>query len=329
MLFESTAAAAAGSTFFFDWEISFMAWLQARLPDWATPVISALSIFGEEMLLVAILGFFYWSYNKKIGKRIGVCMLTSNLWNPLIKGIFLRLRPYMVSDKVKLLRKIDNSAEITDVAAQGYSFPSGHSANAVATYGSIGISLKKKWMTVLAFLLPLFVGFSRVAVGAHFPTDVFAGWGIGIIVLILIPMLREKIKNHWIFYGILLLTGFPGFFYCKSNDFFTAYGMMLGFALTEPFEEKFVNFENTRCPIRMILRVLVGGGLYLGLNMLLKLPFPKSFLDNGTLAANLVRTVRYAIVIFAVTSLYPMLFKYTARIGKKKEASEEKNEEKA
>ncbi len=329
MLFGNTAVAVAGSKFFFDWEISFMAWLQARLPEWAIPVISALSIFGEELLLVAILGFFYWSYNKKIGKRIGICMLTSNLWNPMIKNIFLRLRPYLVSDKVKLLRKIDNSAEITDVAAQGYSFPSGHSANAVATYGSIGIALRKKWMTILAFALPLLVGFSRVAVGAHFPTDVLAGWGIGIIVIILIPLLREKIKSHWLFYGILLLSGLPGFFYCESNDFFTAYGMMLGFAITEPFEEKFVKFENTRCPIRMILRVLVGGGLYLGLNILLKLPFPKSFLDNGTLAAGIVRTLRYAVVIFAVTSLYPMLFKYTAKIGAKKEKSGEKTGEKA
>ena len=74
---------------------------------------------------------------------MGVNVLVANVWNPLIKNIALRLRPYFASDKIQLLRKIDPDADIMDVAAQGYSFPSGHSSSAVAVYGSLAAHEKK------------------------------------------------------------------------------------------------------------------------------------------------------------------------------------------
>ena len=82
------------------------------------------------------------------------------------------------------------------------------------------------------------------------------------------------------------------------------------------FERKFVNFENTKNPVRVILRVILGGGFYVVVNSLLKMPFSSEFLDGGTMAAHLVRTGRYAIVIFIVIGVYPMLFKVGDKIFK-------------
>ena len=149
-----------GVNFFYDWEIRLMEWLQAALPTegplfW---LLSNLSAFGEELLMVAVMGFLYWGLNKEFGKYLGVNVLMVNVWNPMIKNIFLRLRPYFASDRIQLLRKIDEDAEIWDVAAQGYSFPSGHSANAVTLYGSLAAHEKRrKLLLVLAFVLPLLV----------------------------------------------------------------------------------------------------------------------------------------------------------------------------
>ena len=314
--------ALTGSIFFFDWEVALMEWLQSHLGAGGISFISLLSMFGEELLLVAIMGFFYWSWDKRIGKYIGVNMLMVSVWNPMIKNVFLRLRPSFVSDKIDLLRKIDTKADIYDVAAQGYSFPSGHSASAAAVYGSVAQKTKRKLFTVLAFVLPLLVGFSRVVVGAHFPTDVLCGWALGVLVILLVPWLREKIRNRLLFYAVLLLTTLPGFFYCESSDYFTSFGMLLGFMLAEPFEEKFVRFENTRSPVRMVLRVLVGAGLYFALNTVLKLPFSSAFLASGTVAAHLVRSARYMLVIFGVVGVYPLLFRLTAKIGAKKAPDE-------
>lgn len=313
-----TAVAAEGNRFFLDWEIALMEWLQAKLSAGAIGALSQLSMFGEELMLIVVMGFFYWCYDKEIGKFIGVNFLIVSVWNPLIKNIALRLRPYFCSDRIDLLRLIDTSADKYDIAAQGYSFPSGHSAGAATVYGSAALRLRKKWVTALAFVLPLLVGISRVVVGAHFPTDVLVGWALGALVIFLIPWLRKKIRNRWAFYGVILLTALPGFFYCTSTDYYSSFGMLVGFLLAEPFEEKFVRFENTRSPIRSLLRIAGGGAVYFGLNTLLKLPFPKELLGSSGLASHLIRCGRYAIVIFVVIAIYPMLFKVTAKIGKKK-----------
>ena len=312
-----------GTFFYWDWEMQLMEWLQSHLPHegFGFWLLSNLSAFGEELLLVAIMGFLYWGLNKKFGKYIGINVLMVNVWNPMIKNIVLRLRPYFVEKyHVELLRKIDSNADTMDVAAQGFSFPSGHSSNAVTVYGSLAAHEKKnKLLWTLAIVLPLLVGFSRMFVGAHYPTDVLSGWVLGVIVVLLVPWLRKIIKNRWLFYGVLLLTAVPGIFYCKTDDYFTSFGMLLGFILAEPFEERFVKFENTSNIFRCILRTIGGGLLYFGLNTLLKLPFPKELLDAGTLVSHLIRTLRYAAVIFAVIGVYPMVFKLTGKLWKKKE----------
>ena len=57
----------------------------------------------------------------------------------------------------------------------------------------------------------------------------------------------------------------------------------------------------------------VGVAVFFGLNTVLKLPFSSDFLNSGTMAAFLVRTVRYALVIFADMGVYPLLFRVTGK----------------
>ena len=311
--------AVVGNNFFFDWEIALMEWLQASLPAdgplfW---LISNLSAFGEELLMVAVMGFLYWGLNKEFGKYLGLNVLMVNVWNPMIKNVFSRLRPYFASDKIQPLRPVDPDKDVMDVAAQGFSFPSGHSGNAVTLYGSLAAHEKKRRLLwVLAVLLPLLVGFSRVVVGAHYPTDVLCGWILGALVVALIPWLRRKIQNRLLLNTVLLLSALPGFFYCTSSDYYTGFGMLVGFVLAEPFEEKYVRFENTRNLLRCLLRTLGGAAVYFGLNVVLKLPFPKELLEAGSLASHLIRAARYAVVSFAVIGVYPMIFKLTGKLWK-------------
>ena len=73
----------------------------------------------------------------------------------------------------------------------------------------------------------------------------------------------------------------------------------------------------TRSLVAMILRVIGAFAVYYALNTLLKLPFSKEFLDNGTVAAGLVRTARYAVVLFVALAFYPKVFPWFEKIGKK------------
>lgn len=61
-----------------------------------------------------------------------------------------------------------------------YSFPSGHSTAAFATATAMSLSYKKWYVTVPSYLYAGFVGYSRMRLGVHYPSDVLGGAIIGI-----------------------------------------------------------------------------------------------------------------------------------------------------
>lgn len=304
-----------GNAFNFNWEPGLIEWLQSHMGNFGVKLASVCSAFGEELILIAILCFLYFVYDKNTGKFVAKSLMVTGVLNSELKNIFCRLRPYFVHDNVKILKPVDPDADLYDVAAQGYSFPSGHSSNASSVYVGAAVYMKKRIITIIAIILTLLVGISRFCVGAHYPTDVLCGWAVGIVSIVLICILEKYCSRKWVIYVILAVIGLPGIFFCTTNDYFTNYGMMLGFFLGDLFECRYVKFENTKNVLRGILRMLGGAAVYLVLNTLLKLPFGSEFLDSGTLAAHLVRLFRYMIVLFSVIGAYPLLFRFTARIG--------------
>ena len=306
-----------GNTFYFGWEIAFMEWAQGICPTVGKIIASIFTSCGEQGVLIVVMGFLFWGYDKKYGKFVGINILVATLWNPMIKNVFLRRRPYFDNPGIKCLKPVEADADIYDIDAQGYSFPSGHSMSAVAVYGSLPVYKNNKWLKIIGIVLPILVGISRVYLGVHYPTDVLTGWAVGVIVVLVISYLQRKVKKSWILYLVLFLIGVPGLFYCNSSDYFTCFGLMGGALLGFVFEDRFVKFENTKSLLRMIIRVAGGGLSYLVLNVLMKLPFSSEFLGNGSFAAHMVRTGRYFVIGFALIGLYPMIFKYTANIGKK------------
>ena len=302
-----------GNTFFFQWEVDLMEFVQALLGSVGAAVASVVSMFGEELVLVLVLGFMYWSWDKKIGRRIGLNIVMGVVWNPLIKNIALRRRPYFDNPGIKCLKPVDSSADIYDIKAQGWSFPSGHSANSTIAFGSIAYYYKKKAVRIICILLPILVGISRFCVGVHYPTDVICGWALGAVIVFLMPWLLDRAKHKALLYLIIFIISLSGCFWCRTDDYYTGIGMMAGFFLGDLFEEKYVRFENTRVWWRMILRVVLGGAIFFGLNVVLKLPFPGWMLKTENALGYAIRAVRYAVILFVEVGVYPLAFRLLGR----------------
>ena len=306
-----------GNVFYFPWEVSLMEAIQAHLGSFGVKLASIVSMFGEELVLVAVLGFVYWSLNKNIGRKIGLNIVMGVVWNPLIKNIACRRRPYFDNPGIKCLKPVDSSADIYDIKAQGWSFPSGHSANSTIAFGSLAYFFRNKAVRIICILLPLLVGISRFCVGVHYPSDVICGWVLGLVIIFVMPWLLDHSKHKAVLYIIVFAVSLVGCFWSRTNDYYTGIGMMAGFFLGDLFEERFVRFENTKVWWRMLLRVIIGGALFFALNTLLKLPFPHALLEGETAAAFIIRAVRYCIVLFVEVGVYPLAFRILDRKKKK------------
>jgi undecaprenyl-diphosphatase len=119
-----------------------------------------------------------------------ICLIGVRYGNHWFKISFERIRP-----------EFDRVIEIT-----GYSFPSGHAMISLAFFGMLSYLLVqnytflqsyKKILYIITGLFIFMVGFSRVYLGVHYPTDVFGGYLAGATWLLVCVLLYKWLKVRW------------------------------------------------------------------------------------------------------------------------------------
>lgn len=145
------------------------AWLQGAALDitaLGSPFVLGLAVF-------AICGFLLLQQSYRAALFVLVASTGGSLLNTFLKTLFSRTRPTIVP-------------HLRDVMTP--SFPSGHALTSAAVYltlGALMMRLSKRRLTkfyciAIAMLITGLVGVSRVYLGVHYPTDVLAGWLIGL-----------------------------------------------------------------------------------------------------------------------------------------------------
>jgi len=169
-----------------EWGISVILTLQG-LGDWLIGPMNIFTFTGNVEFYLLILPAIYWCWDARLGVRVAIFLLLGLGVSLLLKVAIHDPRPYWFDPRVRLLTGPEST----------FGIPSGHSQNAAAIWGILALYLRKGWAWIAAALLIFFVGFSRMYLGVHFPTDVFAGWALGIIGLLLILYLERPLLAHF------------------------------------------------------------------------------------------------------------------------------------
>ncbi|WP_193553924.1 phosphatase PAP2 family protein [Clostridium cuniculi] len=249
-----------------------------------------ITICGEQIVLISIISIIYWALDKKFGEYIAYSVLTSVLLNNAIKDIFKMKRP-IGEEGIRTLR---------EQTATGYSFPSGHTQSASSFYGSMAIYLKNRVMYIIATVMIILIGFSRLYLGVHYPKDVIVGGILGVLTSLICYKLYNRVENKMLLYVVTFAIFIPALTFAHSADFIKGMGTYLGFIIGIYIEKRYVNFSTEGNTGNKIIRVLLGIVILLVLQLGLKVILP-----SGTIFS----FIRYTLISLIGIGVYPMIFK--------------------
>jgi membrane-associated phospholipid phosphatase len=290
------------------WGVDAVVWVQSLSTPWLNTLFKALTFLGNEEFYLLLLPFVYWCLGRRAGVALGFLSMLSAWSNSLVKYIFRIPRPAIFDSRVHPL--------VEDIRP---SFASGHAQGAVVNWGYLAYQFRKPAFWVVAILLILGIGISRLVMGVHFPQDILGGWLLGLILLVVYARLEPPISSWIARQGttvqVILAVGVPllliflhpadveGLY--PADDAITPLASLAGFGVGLIMERRWVRFrvagEWWRRGLRFLVGVIVVGLFYAG---------PAQFLPDemahGLEAA--IRFVRYALTGWAGSFLGPWLF---------------------
>lgn len=167
---------------------NILLWIQEWVrSDVLTPVFRFITALGDGGMIwiVTAAALLFLKKYRETGVLVGISLLASLLFNNIIlKNLVCRTRPYKVLETLTIL--IPEPGE--------FSFPSGHTSSSFAAAAVLFLMLPKKY-GVPAMILAFGIGFSRLYVGVHYPTDVLGGMVMGTLIAICIVKIYQAVEK--------------------------------------------------------------------------------------------------------------------------------------
>lgn len=287
----------------------------------------AVTYLGDELAFMVLAFALFWCVDKRTGYYAFVAGLFGTIGNQFLKIVCRIPRPWVLDPDFTIV-------ESARAAATGYSFPSGHTQNAVSTFGAAAVMTRRKWVRWVCLAVILLVPFSRMYLGVHTPLDVGVAFAMALILLAaLYPAFRTEDAMRrsmpWLIVGALALGSvFLGYVTGLRPDFapgsedesnlahavknaWTLLGAVAALLPMYLIERTYIRFD-TRAPwYGQILKLVLGLALAVGLKTMLKEPlrtlFPSGFAD----------ALRYFILVLYAGCVWPLTFRFFARLGRK------------
>ena len=284
-------------------------------------LFSLVTHVGEETVFFAVAIIFFWCINKYEGYYILITGLVGTVINQALK-LFCRIpRPWVKDPNFTIVKSA--RAEAT-----GYSFPSGHTQNVAGTFGAIGACAKRRWLSITAIVIIVLVAFSRMYLGVHTPLDVCVSLLIAAVLLaVLYPVFSSEERFHKFMpivaaVSIVLSVGLLLYafltpegevdaqnLYSARKNASTLFACTLCLLPVYLIDKHYTKFDTKAPWYAQIIKVAVGLGIVLGIKSGLFAPLVALF-GNEFVA----RGVRYFLIVAFAGILWPMTFKFFAKM---------------
>lgn len=174
------------------WDQSLLLWMQEHIRrTWLTCAMKTATFFGNGGILWIAICFFLMTRTKT--RQAAVAALVSLVFsvlvnNAMLKNLVARTRPFdKIGDLIILIRR-----------PQDFSFPSGHTSSSFAV-ATVFLCMLPFWAGLLTLTVASLIAFSRLYLGAHYPSDVLCGIVLGILFgLMAQRLLQLSLDGTWL-----------------------------------------------------------------------------------------------------------------------------------
>lgn len=296
-----------------------------RTPFW-NGVMSAVTQLGGEVIFIVAAVVVFWCVSKWEGYYLMTIAFCGTVLNQFLKLICRVPRPWVRDPNFTIV-------ESARTEATGYSFPSGHTQNAVGLFGGMARWGGRRWVRIGLTVLALVIAFSRMYLGVHTPADV----GVSLVlaaalVLGLYPLMRRAQEKPrymgYVLAAMLVVSGafvvfvetcgFPADMDAENlasgiGNAWKMLGAVAGMTLAWLLDRRYIHFETQAVWWVQAIKVAVGMALLLAIKSGLKAPL-LALLGHEGLAGG----VRYFLLVLVAGAVWPLVFRPMSKWGKGK-----------
>ena len=277
---------------------------------------------GEETAFLVVALIVFWCVDKKKGYYLLAVGFLGTMFNQILKLSFRVPRPWVKNPDFTILEQARESAA-------GYSFPSGHTTTAVGTFGCLAVVAEGKWWRNACIVIAVLVGFSRMYIGVHYPSDVLVGAGTSLVLIGLLkkPTLHGNIREMKGVIGGMLTVSVLFFLFVNFWRFpadldqhnlesgmknaYTMIGCLTGVAIVYLVDVKWLHFPEEAVWWVQLIKIAVGLGLVLAVKEGMRAPL------EWILPVYPARAVRYFLIVVMAGAVWPMSFARLSKLGNK------------
>jgi len=296
-----------------------------RTPFW-NGVMSAVTQLGGEVIFIVAAVVVFWCVSKWEGYYLMTIAFCGTVLNQFLKLVCRVPRPWVRDPNFTIV-------ESARAEATGYSFPSGHTQNAIGLFGGMARWGGRRWVRLGLTALALVIAFSRMYLGVHTPADVGVSLVLAaVLVLGLYPLMRRaQEKPRYMGYVLAAMLVVSGAFvvfveaYGFSADTdaenlasgignaWKMLGAVAGMTLAWLLDRRYIHFETQAVWWVQVIKVAVGMALLLAIKSGLKAPL-LALLGHEGLAGG----VRYFLLVLVAGAVWPLAFRPMSKWGKGK-----------